>query len=596
MKSYLTSLWILCAFVFGAGARTYTVDAVRGRDTNDGSRAAPFATPQRGVDAAMPGDTVFVRAGRYRGRVVFARSGEPGSPIVLEGERGAILDGGEPVSGWRPAPEVGAGVFKKELTMAGWPVPYRPYNMTWNNKLVLHINDAKMKDGTGVQRLKEPPESAEWDHIEALYGTKGKMTYLRFRDRRDPNTGEITVGPHWQYDSAATVSVIGQRHIVVRGFRIRNRTVGVYLRRGASDNVIENNTIVGGRWGVGIGFSWWNLKDARLVPDPAHVDVAPLLCHRNHIRNNQITLRFLARLGPYPVIYASRNVRKWHWHQFKVFSDNDREAVALCNAGHENEVYGNHIFEHWGGVQDWTGGKSWRSDEFSIPRDAFCQRLKVYGNLIHDILDDALEPTGGEIDAEWHDNTVYRANVAIRQKGIGRGPAYIYRNRCIAPSGCAVFYFADTRAPVYFYHNTFSSALGLRMPTRRPAKAANTWWINNIFSTLRFWEPIKSAETMQTHFDYNLCAGPDFRNRVSWRDEPDVRWFGAHNTIVPDKPLWGSKNRDVPLSATSPARAKGIDLSKPWTVDGKAHAPLPGMKPGYFRGRAPDLGAVQHDE
>ncbi|MBN1672067.1 MAG: hypothetical protein JXR37_13595 [Kiritimatiellae bacterium] len=593
----LTTFLCLSVFVravLNADARICFVDAAKGRDSNDGSAAAPFATPQRGVDAAMPGDTVHVRPGVYRGTVVFLRSGEPGRPIVLEGEKGAILDGGEVVTGWTPAPEVGEGVFKKTLNRAGWPVPHLPCNLTWDNKLVLRINDGNMKGGAGFDRLKAPREANEWDHIEALYGTKDKVTYLRFRDGRDPNTGEVAVGPHWQYDSSATVRVIGKRHIVVRGFTIRNRTVGVALRRGASDNVVENNTILGGKWGVLVGFCWWNLKETGLAADPEHVDVEPLLCHRNHIRRNAITLDFIAKLAPIPALYASRRVRRWHWEQFKVFGDNDREAVALYNAGHDNRVYGNHIFEHWGGIQDWSVGKDWQSEQFSIPRSELCRRLNVYDNSIHDILDDALEPTGGGIDCEWHDNLLYRANVTIRQKGIRQGPTYIYRNRCAAPSATAVFYFADTRARIYFYHNSFSALRGITMPTRRAARAANTWWVNNIFSATELWAPVKSADTMQTHFDYNLCAGSHFRQGVTWQDQPKANWLGGHNTILPDKKLWKDGDLDLTLPADSPARGKGIDLSKPWTLDGERHPPLPGMTPGYFKGARPDPGAAPY--
>lgn len=68
--------------------RTWWV-AIDGDDGGPGTSAEPFATWQRGVDAARAGDQVLVGPGtyeisgfRYAG-VTLARSGEPGAPITL---------------------------------------------------------------------------------------------------------------------------------------------------------------------------------------------------------------------------------------------------------------------------------------------------------------------------------------------------------------------------------------------------------------------------------------------------------------------------------------------------------------------------------
>ena len=51
-----------------------------------------------------------------------------------------------------------------------------------SNKLILHISDKNMKGGAGFQRLTAPVDSEDWDHVEALYGTKDRLTYLRFAE------------------------------------------------------------------------------------------------------------------------------------------------------------------------------------------------------------------------------------------------------------------------------------------------------------------------------------------------------------------------------------------------------------------------------
>ncbi len=566
-----------------AHAGTYYVEPA-GADTNTGTAASPLASPQRGVDMAQPGDTVVVRPGVYRGRVVFPRSGEPDKPIVLEGQPGAILDGGEVVTHWEPAPEIAPGVYKRKLSFPGWSGwNETPFNLTWNDKLVLHISAENMKSGQGLTRLKEPPNSDTWPGVEGLYGTHDGITYLRFGDGRDPNQGVVTVGPHWEYEEAAVVLIKARHHVVVRGLTIRNRTVGVRLSDGASDNVIASNTIIGGKYGVFVGYYCW------AVPKNSG---AELLCHRNRVRSNEITLDFISKITvPHPKM-------QWVWDQFKVFSDNDREGVALFSAGHDNEISGNHIFEHWGGIQDWGASDKWAANyPIVLKNREFCQRLRVVGNEVHDILDDGLEPSGGEMEAEWHDNLVHNCNANLRLKFAEGGPCYIYRNRFYNPAPtrggeCTdVFHFRDNSdAKVYVYHNSFASYRGNKIganirESKSPSICANSWYVNNIYSNYDFGTAPYGGWPSGLHADYNLIASV-----VKCTPR------GEHSVVVAERRLWNTEPPGWQLEAASPARECGLDLSREWVMDGVKHPPLPGLKPGYFRGKAPDPGAVQFGE
>lgn len=73
-----------------------------GSDGAAGTVAAPFATLQRGVDAAQAGDTVWVRAGTYRQSVVGTRSGTAASPILIAAWPGEapVVKGSLVVDGW----------------------------------------------------------------------------------------------------------------------------------------------------------------------------------------------------------------------------------------------------------------------------------------------------------------------------------------------------------------------------------------------------------------------------------------------------------------------------------------------------------------
>lgn len=101
-----------------AAAATYYVDFEAGADTNAGtSPQAPFkrapgdpqATDTAKAVALSAGDTVILKGGVvYRGTIRLDRSGQPGSPIVFDGNTAgtfgtgkAVIDGSKAVTGWK---------------------------------------------------------------------------------------------------------------------------------------------------------------------------------------------------------------------------------------------------------------------------------------------------------------------------------------------------------------------------------------------------------------------------------------------------------------------------------------------------------------
>jgi hypothetical protein len=79
-------------------------------DTNSGTQAQPFKTIQAGVDAVLPGETVWVKAGIYEEAVKIAKSGRTDRRMTLSAwgndrvRIGSILRKLPPADQWKPIP------------------------------------------------------------------------------------------------------------------------------------------------------------------------------------------------------------------------------------------------------------------------------------------------------------------------------------------------------------------------------------------------------------------------------------------------------------------------------------------------------------
>ncbi len=90
----LLALWG-CGGVDSAGSgREYFV-SLSGGDNGDGTASHPFGTIQKALETARAGDTVTIRPGTYRERLVFGHSGTDAHPIWVrsEEEGTVVIDG-----------------------------------------------------------------------------------------------------------------------------------------------------------------------------------------------------------------------------------------------------------------------------------------------------------------------------------------------------------------------------------------------------------------------------------------------------------------------------------------------------------------------
>ena len=94
----------IAAISLSAAAQAATLHvAVTGKDTNQGTRYAPFRTVQHAADVAQPGDVIAVHAGTYRERVSPPRGGTSEDTRIVfqaaDGEK-VVITGSEVVKNW----------------------------------------------------------------------------------------------------------------------------------------------------------------------------------------------------------------------------------------------------------------------------------------------------------------------------------------------------------------------------------------------------------------------------------------------------------------------------------------------------------------
>lgn len=570
----------------GAQAASFHV-APAGSDENPGTEAKPFRTIQKAADVAQAGDRVFVRAGLYSETVSPKRSGAAGGPIVFEGERGhggewlSIIDATVPIVGWEAAPEVGPGVFKTTA------LDFNPHSMTLDGKQLARIRNEHMNSGVGFRLLQMPaaetirdsaalgsvpyvkdwvssqsPDGCVWDGVEVFYGHRQGTTYIRFRDGDDPNGKELRAG-----QAGAVVTITDQSHIVLRGLLIRSGQVAVHMRGPrATHNVVEDCCLSSKRTRVvieqGAGF--------------------------NILRNNTMTMDYYGFSRP------KSPPRGYIYRVFKYIvgpNTSDDTGVIIRFAGEANEVVGNEIHDGTIGVDV---GQSLRA--------------RVHGNVIRNMwsigICTSVDRGKGAVDGEFHDNLVLNCGISLRIHSYtrvepGQRREYHYRNVFCQTGDRGVWHvFVHWPTPemlpgtdhseIFLYHN---SLVGGQRGMQPNLALPRGLLINNIFSARWPWfinQDRAADKGLFAAFDHNWCGG-------SYQYGGRPAWLGPNNILAQGRQMWATSDHvpDFRLPVDSDTRQAGVDLSRPFAVQGRSFPALPGMKPGYFKGRAPDLGAVQ---
>ncbi len=600
-----------------------------GSDKNPGTSQAPFATITYAAGKAQAGDTVKITPGVYREQVTFARSGKKDAPITFEGIRGkngeflTIVEGiGTTLTNWKPAPEIAPDVWKTE-------VKKRPDLMMMDGKMIGFINKLTMALPRGKTLPEELTEELIWSKFgpgckrcpgldllalkkdilishryfgkrkELFWPTIGNVLtgwsdgklYVRFTDGSTPEKHKFTAS----YGNGFTLkraSWLQFKNLHLRGSRYQIRILG-----GSSNNVIDNCLLMHGGARV------------RIERNAANTVV----------RNSILTAGFLR--GDLFQLRASYDMRGGVLYEFFKYiigtSLSDDMGIQIFGPG--AKIYGNVILQGLIGVHtDAPHSEFYNNVVMQMSSVGVYSGPRTIGQFHHNLL------INNGIPIRIHDLRAARAerveyhygNFVIQAPHDGsqvfvhcsshvRGPDKI-NFEPPSPKHKYPVYKKNPPNPVdpgrfYIYHNTFwggndfNPGFHVGYYYNRFRSVQPFLFINNV---------IKGCHRFEDHSQEVLAGNLLYGYPGSANKEP-LRYPGVkkHNVLIPEKmvnTLWNNKKipglYDVTLAKNSPALGIGIDISRPFTFNGKTYPAFPGFKPGYFKGAKPAAGAFQAGE
>lgn len=629
MKKVFLMYGALCALL-PLAAKDFFVSP-KGDDKNPGTEQAPWKTIAFAAQKANPGDTVKIAPGLYREQIVFKRSGKKGAPITFEGTRGkdgaflTIVEGvGTNLTKWVKAPEIAPDVWKTDLKQ-------RPDLMMMDGKMIVYINKSTM----ALPRMKKLPdelyEELMWSSFgpdckrcpgfdllslkkdilfrhryfgkrkEMLWPTIGNVMsgwsngklYIRFADGDTPGKHTITAsfGAGFTLDR---VSWLKFSNLHMRGSRYQ---FAVTAR--STNNMIDNCLLMHG--------------GARVRIDRGAKNTT--------IQNSILTAGFIR--GDLFQLRAAHDMRGGVLYQvFKfILGHSSSDDIGVRDYGTGTRVLNNVI----------TQGL--------IGSDAYGPECEFAGNVVMNMSSVGI-CTGPLTSGKFYHNLVMNSAIPLRVHALrherGKREEYHFRNVFIqAPhDGSQVYvhcsshlygpdmvnfdkkvnskkrvvytYKENPPAPVdpgkiFIYHNTFwggsdwTPGFDVGYLARRFRSVMPFYYVNNLVKGCHRWNP--DAQELQAG---NLLYGyPGAVNKNPIR-HPHMKKDNVLLAEAQSRNIWNNKKipglYDLTLAKNSPAIGVGIDISKPFTYNGKKFPAFPGFKPGYFKGKAPAAGAFQEGE
>ncbi|MBA2482555.1 MAG: right-handed parallel beta-helix repeat-containing protein, partial [Planctomycetes bacterium] len=189
---------------------------------NGRSPATPFRTVQQAVNAALPGDTIYLRGGTYREQVTVTKTATAAAPILITSYAGEqpVLKGSLIAAGWT---QHQGAIWK----LSGW---------AWNSQQVFVDGVAQQQIGmpagygTGIAsdgtRMITPVGSGILDLAPGrfFYDAPSKVLYLWLADGGDPNAHVIEASAYRRI-----LFMGSSTFVTVAGVAFRHSSTAAYM-------------------------------------------------------------------------------------------------------------------------------------------------------------------------------------------------------------------------------------------------------------------------------------------------------------------------------------------------------------------------------
>lgn len=536
------NIFLICVFLGWAVAREWSVSP-----SPSGEKVVGKALVQ-----ASDGDIIRLKKGVYRETLIVEKS------VELIGEPGAVLDPSEPLKlKWEAASDLGQGVYRAASSQ-------KPTSLMVDGKIIAALaEDRVQKEGPWHWQslFKSGTPVGGFKFIKGiwLYRASEKEIVLRLEGDPDPDKLSLTV----LWDRAPGVDVRNTKGALVSGLSIARAFTGVSLGKGARQCVVKNCS-VGPYEQRGISIT---------------EGAGECLVESNEIFRGSLedwTPPAISQEG-----FRGAEYEVWKIHKNTGFYD--RIGIELFRSGAGNRVHANHLNLVFDGIDVGDYAVESLSIPLASPEDN--RDAEIWENVIENTRDSGMEVGAGGINLRIHHNQLIRTHGGLRYKLPRIGPIYIYRNFLIDSETFNIWYSMDSSpAEGYVYHNTVVGSPAALQYSSFQAPYQNTgapnWhYLNNLFVTKAgFFLNRQKSVDINFNADYNGVVG-------GGRPWTNTEGKETHSLYLDSVKLDGALPRPV---SGSPFIDAGLDLS----IYRKGQ-PLPGCEGRYFKGKAPDLGALE---
>jgi hypothetical protein len=469
--------------------------------------------------------------------------------------------------------EVGSSTWKK-----GFPLWFDSKNLEYRGSLVNlkpktnYEVSLSLQDGTASTTLTATTWSENFPIAKTVYLPSGVSSQTYTASESGTQSGYVL---YVASPSSSTIDVsnklancinVKASYVIIRGISCKGASNdAITLGSGVHDVVIEECDISG--WGRIVKDGFGYEMDAG-VKAASGTNVQRIIVQYNKIHHPRSNANDWTESRDGSGLYSG-------------YHPSGPEAISFITSIGNNVIRYNDVYSDESHCFNDAIGAGWNNSTQGFPGP----NSDVYGNLVKNANDDALEIDGGGCNVRIWGNYLDTTYVGISTTACSVGPLYVFRNVMAwsrqAPNSAAKGVFAktgDQSAGVgrqYWFHNTVlqpGSAMGI--------SSSGSGSVTMVVSKNNIWNCKYSIDVKNTSttndFDYDLCSGSI------------KAYSGAESHAIIGTPIYAMNNGSI-------SNNSGKCQLDPKSPGYDAAYKIPNFN-DEFNGSGPDMGAQEAGE